>query len=215
MKKGLDIAKKLIVGWVILGLWISACTTQPTPVPTVVPLTPAAETPSASVTAVPTFQPSITPRPSATAARVSTVISASGTPILTPFPTADSRLPLSESGPWLAFRAWPEGFENEFGTAAVVNPDGSGQQKLASNVWSITASSASPYLALLIQPPEFQGINIGASVLEIVHLPEMSIKTIPLISSPTIDTFDYSQLKSQYIPDKQAAIWVNHLGGQR
>ena len=58
----------------------------------------------------------------------------------------------------------------------------------------------------MIQPPEFQGIYIGASVLEIVHLPEMSIKTIPLISSPAIDTFDYSQLKSQYIPDKQSAI---------
>ena len=88
----------------------------------------------------------------------------------------------------------------------MVNADGNGRRQLASNVWSITASSASPYLALLIQPPEFQGIYIGASVLEIVHLPEMSIKTIPLISSPAIDTFDYSQLKSQYIPDKQSAI---------
>ena len=53
----------VLFGCTIFGLLVSACTIQPTPVPTVVPLTPAATTPSASVTAAPTFQPSITPRP--------------------------------------------------------------------------------------------------------------------------------------------------------
>ena len=196
----------VLLGCTIFGLLVSACTIQPTPVPTVELLTPAATRPPASVTATTTFQPSITPRPTATAARISTVISATGTPILTPFPTTDSSLPLSESGPWLAFLAWRGGFENEYGTAAVVNADGNGRRQLASNVWSITASSASPYLAVLIQPPEFQGIYIGASVLEVIHLPEMSSKTIPLISSPAIDTFDYSQIKPGDIPDKQSAI---------
>ena len=104
----------VLLGCTIFGLLVSACTIQPTPVPTVELLTPAATRPPASVTATTTFQPSITPRPTATAARISTVISATGTPILTPFPTTDSSLPLSESGPWLAFLAWPEGFENEY-----------------------------------------------------------------------------------------------------
>ena len=130
----------VFLGFTIFGLWISACAAQPTLVPTVGRLTQAATRPSPSQTPTTGDQLSITPRPTATAARVSTVISATGTPILTPISTTDSSLPLSKSGPWLAFRAWPEGFENEFGTAAVVNADGSGRRKLASNVWSITAS---------------------------------------------------------------------------
>lgn len=124
------------------------------------------------------------------------------------YPTADSSVPLSSSGPWLAYRAWPAGFEDIYGTVAVANADGSGRRMWSSNVWAIIGSPASPYLAVLSQPPELQGIYIGASILEIVHFPEMSVKTIPLISNSTIETFDYSQLKSFKLLDKQGAIQV-------
>lgn len=122
--------------------------------------------------------------------------------------SADISLPLNHSGPWLAYQASRDGFEDQVGEAVVVNPDGSGRRKLADNVWSLMASPTSPYMAVLIQPPEFQGVVTGANTLEIIRLPEMSQITIPLLSSPTIKTFDYRLLKSPQIQDSESAVRV-------
>lgn len=163
---------------------------------------------SSSLTVAPfstlTPQPTITTTPASAIAKAATQIPA---PLSTPI-TADSSVPLNRSGPWLAYRASREGFEDQVGEAVVVNPDGSGRRKLADNVWSLMTSPASPYLAVLIQPPEFQGVVTGANTLEIIRLPEMSRKTIPLLSSPTIKTFDYRLLKSSQIQDEESAIRV-------
>jgi hypothetical protein len=107
---------------------------------------------SSSLTLAPfstlTPQPTITTTPASAIAKAATQIPA---PLSTPI-TADSSVPLNRSGPWLAYRASREGFEDQVGEAVVVNPDGSGRRKLADNVWSLMASPASPYLAVLSQP---------------------------------------------------------------
>jgi hypothetical protein len=213
MHKGLDITKKLIVGWVFLGIWISACAAQPTPVPTVELLPPAATRPSASVTAMTTFPPSLTPRPTGTATRVSTVISATDTPAsipapLSPYPTADGSLPLSDGGPWLAY-AMTSWCCNS-AQVAVVNADGSGRQVLDANAWSLIGDPSGPFLALLSQSPEY--FALGADTLLIAQLPGMSVKTIPLAASPAIESFDYRSLDyPQAVLDTEAGLGLIHM----
>lgn len=76
----------------------------------------------------------------------------------------------------------------------VVNTDGSGQREWSKNAFSIVGSPASSYFAVLTSQSDSQEEYSKTVALEIVHLPEMSVKTIPLMASPVIKTFDYSLL---------------------
>ena len=95
-------------GWILIGLFAASCAIQPVPVPTIEPSPQAVTRPTLTLTPAPTHFPTITPQPTATPDLRSDDNSFTGTPtqIPTPFsliPTADSHVPLSSRGPWLAY----------------------------------------------------------------------------------------------------------------
>jgi hypothetical protein len=185
--------------WVMLGLVVVACVPQPTQLPTIEPLAPTSTRTTPSLTPSATLSSTHTPGLSLSPTRVSTAIPATDTPVPLPtrylIPTADSSLPLSRSGPWLSYMTK---YEDGNGGITVVNTDGSGRRQVQLNSPSrIIGSPASPYIAVLIRQSEPLVSDYQANSLEIIHLPEMSTRIIPLISSPEIQTHDYSRPNRQ------------------
>jgi len=120
------------------------------------------------------------------------------------YPTADSSAPLSSQGPWMAIMAK---FDDQYGRVKVMNQDGSGLRQLPENAFALVGSSTSPYLAVLIDDPILDGKYAGTKALEIIHLPELSKKIIPLIASPEIEAFDYGKPPYNY-SDRQYATYI-------
>ncbi len=194
----MDHIRNFLIGWLILGLSATACAARQTQIPTVEQPTTAAIFQLESPTVIASAQPSNTPQSASTEITISTNHIIEETQIFVPtpswpFPTAVSSGLLNSHGPWLTYISRPDG--NNWKVAAV-NPNGSGRRQLTLSALSIVGSPASPYLAMVSDLWEFHDKYAGTLALSIVHLPEMSFETIPLISNPSIKDFDKSQLKS-------------------
>ena len=181
------------IAWFTLALLMTACTPQPTQLPTVEPVEPTVTQTMPSLTPSATVSPTLTPLPTSIPTQVNTATPSTKTPtpIPTPlplFPSANSSVPLSYSGPWLSYLV---GTPYDVGNVIVTNLDGSGRRQISSNALWVISNPVSPYLALLIREPDFHPEFGRANVLEIIHLPDGVKKTIPLISNPEIQVYDY------------------------
>jgi hypothetical protein len=201
------------VAWFMLVLMLTACSSQPTPLPTAEPLTPTITRTILSLTPTAINTSTFTPRPSLTPSQVSTAVPATETktPMPTPYfiPTANMGIAMSSAGPWMAFSSQASNYQYR---VTVFNSDGTGTWQTPFNMViqpnagspAIEGSPASPYLAGVSRKSPLSCCSADAA-LEIIRLPEKTIREIPLISNPTIPTFDYSRFVN--IPSTQEYIY--------
>ena len=193
------------IAWFMLALMVTACASQPTSLPTAESLTPTITQTISVLTPTVKNTSTVNPRPSLTLPQVSTTIHATETkaPMPTPYfiPTADTSLAISKDGPWMAYSS--KASNNQY-QVTVVNSDGTGMWQTPFNMQSNAGSPASPYLAgLLRKSPLSYSVD---AALEIIRLPEKTIREIPLVSNPTIPTFVYHQFVN--VPSTQEYIYL-------